>query len=61
MGVKDIYLSYFRKNSPGREIYGYGFTFMWGYHSFLIGTKKREYRNSKKYTQRPPQKNLEKP
>ncbi len=43
-----MYLSYFRKNSPGRKMYGYGFAFMFRNHTFLIGTKKREYRNSKK-------------
>ena len=43
-----MYLSYFRKNSPGRKIYGIGFVFMFKHHSFLIGTKKIEYRNSKK-------------
>jgi len=40
--------SFFRKNSPGRKIYGYGFAFMFKHHTFLIGTKKREYRSSKK-------------
>jgi len=49
MGInKDIYLSYFRKNSPGRKKYGIGFVFMFKHHSFLIGTKKIEYRSSKK-------------
>jgi len=43
-----MYFSYFRKNSPGRKIYGRGFVFMFKHHSFLIGTKKIEYRNSKK-------------
>ena len=43
-----MYLSYFRKNSPGRKIYGIGFVFMFKNHSFLIGTKKIEYRTSKK-------------
>ena len=43
-----MYFSYFRKNSPGRKIYGWCFVFMFKYHTFLIGTKKREYRNSKK-------------
>ena len=45
---RGIYLSYFRKNSPGRKIYGIGFVFMFKHHSFLIGTKKIEYRSSKK-------------
>ena len=49
MGInKDLYLSYFKKHSPGRKIYGYGFAFMFKHHTFLIGTKKIEYRNSKK-------------
>ena len=48
MGVKDIYLSFFKKYSPGRKIYGYGFAFMIKHYTFLIGTKKIEYRNSKK-------------
>jgi hypothetical protein len=43
-----MYLSYFRKNSPGRKIYGLGFVFMFKNHTFLIGTKKIEYRNTKK-------------
>jgi len=43
-----MYLSYFRKNSPGRNMYGTGFIFMFSFHTFLIGTKKIEYRNSKK-------------
>ena len=43
-----MYFSYFKKYSPGRKIYGYGFVFMFKYHTFLIGTKKIEYRNSKK-------------
>ena len=45
---REVYLSYFRKNSSGRETYGYGFVFMFKHHSFLIGTKKIEYRSSKK-------------
>ena len=48
MGIKKIYFSFFKKYSIGRQEYGYGFVFMWGHHSFLIGTKKREYRSSKK-------------
>ena len=48
MGVKNTYLSYFKKYSPGRKVYGYGFAFMFKHHTFLIGTKKIEYRNSKK-------------
>ena len=43
-----MYFSYFRKNSPGRKIYGFGFVFKFKNHSFLIGTKKIEYRSSKK-------------
>ena len=43
-----MYFSHFRKNSPGREKYGYGFAFMFYNHTFLIGTKKIEYRNSYK-------------
>ena len=43
-----MYFRFFKKHSPGRKIYGYGFVFMFKHHSFLIGTKKREYRNSKK-------------
>jgi len=49
MGIKNVmYLSYFRKYSIGREIYGYGFAFKYKHHTFLIGTKKIEYRSSKK-------------
>ena len=49
MGInKDLYLSYFRKNSPGSKTYGIGYVFMIKHNSFLIGTKKIEYRNSKK-------------
>jgi len=51
-----MYLSYFRKNSPGRKIYGIGFVFMFKHHSFLIGTKKIEYRNSKKIIKTLPKK-----
>ena len=43
-----MYLSYFKKHSPGRNKYGFGFAFMFKHHTFLIGTKKREYRSSKK-------------
>ena len=43
-----MWFSYFRKNSPGRKIYGWGFVFIFKHHTFIIGTKKREYRNSKK-------------
>ena len=43
-----MYLSYFRKNSPGIKEYGFGFAFMFKHHTFLIGTKKRKYRNSEK-------------
>jgi len=39
---------FFRKHSPGRKIYGYGFAFMFKHYTFLIGTKKIEYRTSKK-------------
>ena len=46
--MKAIYFSFIRKHSPGRKIYGYGFAFMFRNHTFLIGTNKREYRNSKK-------------
>ena len=45
---KKIYFNWFKKNSPGRKIYGFGFVFMFYDQSFLIGTKKIEYRNSKK-------------
>jgi len=43
-----MFFRFFKKNSPGRKLYGYGFTFMYKHHTFLIGTKKIEYRNSKK-------------
>ena len=43
-----MYFNFFKKHSPGRKIYGYGFVFMIKHHSFLIGTKKMEYRSSKK-------------
>ena len=43
-----MYFNFFKKHSPGRKIYGYGFVFMFKHHSFLIGTKKMKYRNSKK-------------
>jgi len=43
-----MYFRFFKKHSPGRKIYGYGFVFMFKHHSFLIGTKKIEYRSSKK-------------
>ena len=43
-----IYFSFFKKYSPGRKLYGYCFVFKCKHHSFLIGTKKIEYRNSKK-------------
>ena len=48
MGIKKTYFKIFKKHSVGREEYGYGFAFMFKHHSFLIGTKKIEYRNSKK-------------
>ena len=44
-----MHLSYFRKNSPGRKIYGFGFIFIYKNHTFIIGTKKREYHNSQNY------------
>ena len=43
-----MYFRFFKKHTIGREEYGYGFVFMCKYHTFLIGTKKRKYRNSKK-------------
>jgi len=43
-----MYFNFFKKHSIGRKEYGYGFVFMFKHRSFLIGTKKREYRNSKK-------------
>ena len=43
-----MYFQIFKKHSISRKEYGYGFVFMFKHHSFLIGTKKREYRNSKK-------------
>ena len=43
-----MFFRFFKKHSPGRKIYGFGFAFMFSHHTFLIGTKKREYRNSKK-------------
>ena len=43
-----MFFRFFKKHSPGRKIYGFGFAFMFNHHTFLIGTKKREYRNSKK-------------
>ena len=42
---KSLYFNFFKKHSPGRKIYGYGFAFMFKHHTFLIGTKKIEYRN----------------
>jgi len=45
---KSLYFNFFKKHSVGRETYGYGFVFMFKHHSFLIGTKKIEYRSSKK-------------
>ena len=44
-----MWFSYFRKNSPGRKIYGWGFVFIFKHHTFIIGTKKREYHNSQNY------------
>jgi hypothetical protein len=46
--IEDIYFNWFKKHSSGRKIYGFGFVLMVKHHSFLIGTKKIEYRNSKK-------------
>jgi len=43
-----MFFRFFKKHSIGREEYGYGFAFMFKHHTFLIGTKKREYRSSKK-------------
>ena len=43
-----MFFRFFKKHSPGRNLYGFGFAFMFNYHTFLIGTKKIEYRNSKK-------------
>ena len=43
-----MFFRFFKKNSPGRKLYGFGFAFMYKHHTFLIGTKKIEYRNSKK-------------
>ena len=60
MGVKNTYLSYFRKNSPGRKMYGYGFVFVYKHHTLIIGIKKGRYINSKKNIQSSPQKSLEK-
>ena len=46
--MKRVLLRCFKKHSIGREEYGYGFVLMFKHHSFLIGTKKIEYRSSKK-------------
>tara|TARA_R100001244_G_scaffold72069_1_gene58280 strand:+ start:31 stop:228 length:198 start_codon:yes stop_codon:yes gene_type:complete len=43
-----MFFRFFKKHSIGRKEYGYGFAFMFKHHTFLIGTKKREYRSSKK-------------
>ena len=43
-----MFFRFFKKYSIGRKEYGYGFAFMFRHHTFLIGTKKREYRSSKK-------------
>ena len=43
-----MYFKFFKKHSPGRKIYGYGFIINYKTHTLIIGTKKREYRNSKK-------------
>ena len=44
-----MYFRFFKKHSPGRKIYGFGFIFFYKNHTFIIGTKKREYHNSKDY------------
>jgi len=46
--IEWIYFNWFKKNSQGRKIYGFGFVLMVKNHTFLIGTKKIKYRNSKK-------------
>ena len=38
----------FPKNSPGRQIYGWGFAINYKTHTLIIGTKKIEYRSTKK-------------
>ena len=43
-----MYFKFFKKHSPGRKMYGYGFIINYKTHTLIIGTKKREYRNSKK-------------
>tara|TARA_B110000285_G_scaffold92064_1_gene105470 strand:- start:61 stop:246 length:186 start_codon:yes stop_codon:yes gene_type:complete len=43
-----MYFNFFKKYSIGRKEYGFGFAFMFKHHTFLIGTKKIEYRTSKK-------------
>jgi len=43
-----MYFRFFKKHSPGRKMYGYGFIINYKNHTLIIGTKKREYRNSKK-------------
>ena len=43
-----MYFRFFKKHSPGRKMYGYGFIINYKTHTLIIGTKKREYRNSKK-------------
>tara|TARA_R110000765_G_scaffold395157_1_gene488869 strand:+ start:559 stop:756 length:198 start_codon:yes stop_codon:yes gene_type:complete len=43
-----MFFRFFKKHSIGRKEYGYGFALMFKHHTFLIGTKKREYRSSKK-------------
>ena len=43
-----MYFKFFKKHSPGRKMYGYGFIINYKTHTLIMGTKKREYRNSKK-------------
>jgi len=44
-----VHFKFLKKHSPGRKIYGFGFIFIYKNHTFIIGTKKREYHNSKNY------------
>jgi hypothetical protein len=44
-----MYFNFLKKHSPGRKIYGFGFIFIYKNHTFIIGTKKREYHNSQNY------------
>ena len=43
-----MYFRFLKKNSLGRIAYGFGFIINYKTHTLIIGTKKREYRNSKK-------------